>query len=102
MQSIYPTNWHFSADKTRVAVSKSLAPITVTDSEEDALDDDDDEEEEVEATPVAPKRKGHAPLRQQSTPDPPDADISAVGEIAFDSIMDVSDEEDDDEVDNLL
>lgn len=86
-----------------MAVSKSLAPITVTDSEEDEVDDDDDDEvEEVEATPVAPKRTGHPPSRQQSTPEPPDTDNSAAGEIAFDSIMDVSDDEDDDEVDNLL
>ncbi|KAJ3556048.1 hypothetical protein NM688_g2240 [Phlebia brevispora] len=96
-----------AADKSREAMSKSLAVPTPSDEEEEEAGSDDDDENEVEATPVAPRGKAsHAPSRKgnrrESDSQTPNPEDSILGEVSFDSIMDDSDENDDEELSTLI
>ena len=90
-----------SADKSRVAVSKNLAPPP---------SDDDDEEEDDEPTPAPNRiRKGPPVLNNSGVARVREAARRVVEATDMrdpdsreDSIMDSSDEEDADEVDDLL
>ncbi len=91
-------------------MTKTLAPPpSETEEDEDEGDEDEDDEEDQEATP-APSRgrgQGDATKAQPSKvreAEKSDAEIDDLldGEIQHDSIMDSSEEEDADEVDDLL
>ena len=98
-----------SAVKTRVAVSKSLAPPA---SESEASEDDDEEDDEetpapnrISRKPPPPPPKHQKPKASSSKAREPirlDSDIEELIEDGHDSIMDSSEDEDADEVDDLL
>lgn len=98
-----------SAAKTRVAVSKSLAPPA---SESEASEDDDEEDDEetpapnrISRKPPPPPPKHQKPKASSSKAREPirlDSDIEELIEDGHDSIMDSSEDEDADEVDDLL
>ncbi|KAI0366103.1 hypothetical protein BV20DRAFT_692146 [Pilatotrama ljubarskyi] len=97
-----------AAEKSKKAVSKAFQPIVISSDEDD--EDDDDDEEEEEGTPVAkPKTNGsrRAPASRTSRAKREarvDADIEDLldGDVTRDSIMDSSEDEEADEVDNIL
>ncbi|PSR90834.1 hypothetical protein PHLCEN_2v4803 [Hermanssonia centrifuga] len=93
-----------AADKSRVAVTKTLAPPPSETEEEDEGGEDEEDEEDDEATPAPSKGRGQgdATKVREAAKSHTEIDDLSDGEIQHDSIMDSSEEEDADEVDDLL
>ncbi|KAL1941783.1 hypothetical protein VTO73DRAFT_6783 [Trametes versicolor] len=102
-----------AAEKSKKAVSKAFQPIVISSDDEDEDEDDDEEEDDVEATPM-PKAKTAAGRRAPAAAAKPqsrakqaaqiDADIDELleGDVTKDSIMDSSEDEEADEVEDIL
>ncbi|KAI0363430.1 ARM repeat-containing protein [Pilatotrama ljubarskyi] len=94
-----------AAEKSKKAVSKAFQPIVISSD-----DDDEDDEDEEEATPVAKSTTNgsrRAPASRSSRAKQEarvDADVDDLldGDVTRDSIMDSSEDEEADEVDNIL